>query len=386
MPMIPYNTDLTRALKWQQNNAPNLQSIINSKAAWYQRYQNGFWTNWQTNVFDIRTANSFGLVVWCIILGVPLDLFNFEPLTNEWAYGAQRGNYLDGGGNTLPLTFTSGPFIYVAGVLVPSTNYTFSAATGALDFTAGNAPANGAVCTWKGTVTQNETGQSLEVQEPRIFGTGNGSNLDFNLLPSDAGNYNETGNNFYGGGSDNVSILSEVRWACQLRYVALVSNGRQQWINQMLNYIFNGGNPWNFPGKVYFYLTDNTMAQGVPNISNISANGVTVNPLTYTVNESAETVTFSTAPANGAALTWSGVMNWQPASNLAFGTGNGTTVTFALSNPPGGARPVTQSNYMEYRIGANMGISAALLNIMNTPSYGIMPQCAGIKYAVVQET
>jgi hypothetical protein len=314
MTMTPYNTDLTRSLKWLQNNAPNIQSIIQQKAAWYSKYNDQFWTQWEQNIFDLRTANAFGLVVWCIILGIPLSIFNFEPNTNAFAYGAQRGNYLDGGGNTAPFTFSGSPVIYAAGVVVPSANYTINNTTGSIAFT--SAPANNAALTWTGTVVNDETGQSLIVQQPRKFGTGNGVATSFSLVPTDSANFNEVGFNFFGGGKNTVGLLSEVRFACQLRYAALVSNGRQQWINQMLAYIFNGGEPWDFPGKRYFYLTDATMAATQP---------------------------------------------------------------FAVA-------PVARTMYMEYRIGANMGLSAQFLNIMNTPQYGIMPKCAGIAYAVVQES
>jgi hypothetical protein len=576
MTMTPYNTDLTRALKWMHNNAPNLQALINQKANWYQRYNTQFWTNWQENVFDIRTANAFGLVVWCIILGLPLDIFDFAPITNAFAFGAQRGNYLDGGGNVAPINFVSGPNIYNGGVLVPTSQWSLNETSDAVTFT--TAPAEYAVLTWTGTV-QNEDGTTLLVQQPRQFGTGTGSQTMFSLIPTDSGNYNEVGFNFYGGGNESVALLSEIRQACQLRYVALVSNGRQQWINQMLQYIFNAGDAWNFQEKTYFYLTDITMAVQVvtgaqiwrsdwegnqllyatartnlcPNsqllassnhwtLSNCTitnsagpdgtANGtalitpssaaasyvdnsasqsglalntiytmslfvkagsatnsftgiydslyatllcgieivwaggtptLTISPSStgyvsgtlkldqtgesgwyrveaqfnngtnaavggrivsdssngtgtmyaaypqleqglgatsyipttgsdatvtdYTLNASTGAVVMAVAPANGAILTWQGSWNWSSwTSPNQFGTGNGSNVDFTLTNPPGGAKPITQQYYMEYRVGASLNFSSQFLTILNNPAYGIMPQCAGTAYAVVQES
>lgn len=314
MTMTPYNTDLTRALKWMHNNAPNIQSIITQKANWYSKYNDQFWANWEANVFDIRTANAFGLVVWCIILGIPLSLFNFEPNTNAFAYGPQRGNFLDGGGHTLPFSFSGSPVIYSNGVATPSGNYSINTTTGQITYT--GAPASATNLSWTGSIVDNLTGQTTIVNQPRQFGTGDGSTVTFSLLPSNSANYNQIGFNFYGGGKNVVGLLSEIRHACQLRYAALVSNGRQLWINQMLRYIFNGGAAWDFPGKKYFYLTDATMSATQP----------------FTV------------------------------------------------------APVTRTLYMEYRIGANMGISSQFLNILNNPSYGIMPKCAGIAYTVVQES
>ncbi len=172
MTMVPYDPTITRALRWQQNKAPRITSIITQKDQWYYRYNTQFWQQWESQIFDLRTANPFGLVVWCIILGLPLSIFNFEPLTNAWAYGPQRGNYKDGDKPAPP--------------------------------------------------------------------------------------YNELGFNFQGGGTESVSLLTDVRYACQLRYVALVSNGRQQWINEMLTYILNKNEPWDIASGKYFYLTDGT--------------------------------------------------------------------------------------------------------------------------------
>lgn len=562
MTMIPYNPDLTRSLKWMQNNAPNIQAIIQAKQTWYTKYNTGFWNNWEENVFNLQTANAFGLVVWCIILGLPLDLFVFDPITNAFAYGAQRGNFLDGGGHIAPIQFTAGTLqLQANGVTIPSANWTLNATTDGIVFT--TPPAEGAVLTWTGTVKQQNTNQTMIVQQPRKFGTGDGVMLDFSLIPSDSANYNQTGNNFYGGGSSVVGLLSEIRLACKLRYIALVSNGRQQWINQMLQYIFNDGEPWDFVGGKYFYLTDDTMAaqgviaaaleivgwagttpmsddartnlistnvgiaaSGAWTVSNVTktaengpdgvaagavlltpssaagtltgpvstvalntiytascfinpgsaaksviasgpatatvtwgatpsatltggvgsatifatgvagwyrvqfsfnsgnsataatvvtpdptganapityaypqlelgtvagvlirTTGATASQTDYTLNTSTGAVVTGFVPANASQLFWSGTWQWATTSGFQlFGTGNGSNVDFTLTPAPGSIAPLTQNNYMEYRVGANMNLSSQFLDILNTPAYGIMPQCAGTAYAVVQES
>lgn len=562
MTMVPYNPDLTRSLKWMQNNAPNIQAIIQAKQTWYTKYNTAFWSNWEENIFNLQTANAFGLVVWCIILGLPLDIFVFDPISNAFAYGAQRGNFLDGGGNVAPIQFVGSTLqIQANGVTVPSGNWSLNSTTDQVTFT--TPPASGAKLTWTATVKQQVTGQTMIVQQPRQFGVGNGVLTSFSLIPSDSANYNQVGNNFYGGGSSVVGLLSEIRYACQLRYVALVSNGRQQWINQMLRYIFNNGEPWNFPGKQYFYLTDNTQAtqnvvaaeleligwggtipmsassrtnllttntniasastwvvsnatkttqngpdgaaNGAVLVTPSSAAGTLTGPSTtvalntvyvcsvfvepgtatqskiacgpatatitwgatptvavtggagqasvvaagaagwyrvqftfnsgssttaatvatpdptgankavtiaypqieagtvaglairttgaaasqtdYALNTSTGAVVTGFAPATGAQLLWSGTWQWATTVGYQlFGTGNGSNVNFTLTPPPGAVPPVTANNYMEYRVGANMNISSQFLEILNNPAYGIMPQCAGTAYAVVQES
>jgi hypothetical protein len=561
MTMAPYNPDITRALKWLQNNAPNIQSIVTQKADWYGKYNDQFWMNWEENVFDLRTANAFGLVVWCIILGLPLSAFNFQPITNAFAFGSQRGNFQDGGGHVAPFTFVGTPTIYSNGIALSTSSYAINSATAQITF--GGAPAIGAKLTWSGSIQNPNTSQTLVVQQPRPIGTGDGITTVFNMFPADGGNYDEVGSNFYGGGSSSVASLNEIRYACMLRYVTLVSNGRIQWINQMLAYIFNGGAAWTPTTKKYFYLADSTLAnlgvtgasiyrqdwQGnqlmyatprtnlvkysqdftnaawlkqnagvgvapvvtgnyatapdgtmtasrvqfnlgggvagsdysrlTQNVTTIAQQGyasgvwvrstdgvstytlqltfngqytgnarITVGPTwtfvtqsiasaidtsrnfrfdtqggagtsntadilmwgamhvqgavtgayipttsaavtvtDYSINTTTANVTFSTAPVTGAVLTYSGTYQGVTTPTpQQFGTGNGSMTSFMLSLPPGAPAPISTPYYMEYRIGANMGLSAQFVNLLNNASYGIMPTCAGIRYAVVQES
>jgi hypothetical protein len=306
MAMTSWNGDMTQALKWMQANAPNIQSMISQKSDWYRQYHTNFWTDWEKNVFNLQTATPFGLMIWCIILGVPSQLFGLYPLSNSWAYGPNRQNYI------------------------------YNSAS-------------------SGSIT----------------------------------NPNTQGGNFAGGGQSTILDLTEVRWALQLRYVALISNGRIEFINRMLKYIFNNNQSWNFPGKKYFYVTDQTLV--TQNITNsvLYSNAVVIPAANYTLNLTTGAVAFTTAPVSGAVLTWSGSWNLQTiptSSPQQFGTGNGTATAFTLTKPPGAAAPVTKDHYMEYRIGANLIISGQFLNLLNSPQYGITPSCAGSSYKVIQET
>lgn len=258
--MVPYDPTITRALRWMQNRAPRITAIITQKDQWYDRYNQQFWQQWEGQIFDLRTANPFGLAVWCIILGLPLDIFNFEPLTNAWAYGPQRGNYI-GIGVVPPFTFTDGPHIYVDGLIVPDATVDDQ---GEVVFV--TAPAAGAILKWSGTYkdANDQGGIVVNVQ----FGVGDGVDKTFSLVNSSPPDENTIGYNFQGGGDESVSLLSDVRYACQLRYVALLSNGKQQWINQMLMYIFNNNEPWDMTSGKYFYLTDSTQDQSaIPNMT-----------------------------------------------------------------------------------------------------------------------
>lgn len=60
--------DLKQCLLWQYQNSAKLKSLILSKEAWYSANQAQFWQDWYDNIFNIDTANDFGLSVWGEIL------------------------------------------------------------------------------------------------------------------------------------------------------------------------------------------------------------------------------------------------------------------------------------------------------------------------------
>ncbi|QEG09505.1 hypothetical protein CPT_MyoSmar_056 [Serratia phage MyoSmar] len=199
--MQKYNTDITQVLKWMQNKAPAISSIINQKADWYRSNHEQFWENWKSDVFDLRTAKPFGLVVWCIILGVPSSLFGFYTNVRAWAYGEKRQNFVYSGDSQYE------------GFEIPAQTDPYNI-----------------VLPLEGTSTVS--------------------------------NPNTIGGNFVGGGSTTLLTIEETRYVLMLRYAALVSNGQVMWINRMLRHIFNDGEPWDYDAKKYFYLADSTIVGG----------------------------------------------------------------------------------------------------------------------------
>lgn len=69
---LDFFADLSLALLWQYDKATRLQSLVASKQGWYDDHHSGFWSDWIRDVFDLRTANDFGLTVWAQILNLPL--------------------------------------------------------------------------------------------------------------------------------------------------------------------------------------------------------------------------------------------------------------------------------------------------------------------------
>ena len=103
-----YSVNLLQALLWEYNDAVNLQAILANEQAWYTQNQTEFWQNWYTDVFDLRTANDFGLQVWAIILGMSLYVnlnstgrptWGFE----QYHFNFTRGNFATSAGSTVRL-------------------------------------------------------------------------------------------------------------------------------------------------------------------------------------------------------------------------------------------------------------------------------------------
>jgi hypothetical protein len=92
-----FSVDLLRAILWQYNDAAKLQSLLTQKQAWYDETQTTFWTDWVRDVFNLLTANEFGLSVWGVILGIPLSIglpgTGARPV---WGFGVHNQNFEHG--------------------------------------------------------------------------------------------------------------------------------------------------------------------------------------------------------------------------------------------------------------------------------------------------
>jgi len=94
--MTTPTADITKALLWQHNKAFRLQSLIEQKQAWYDKHGTGFWDDWEKDVFDLRTCNTFGLSVWAIILDLPLDVISPDAGRPIWGFNVNAENFNHG--------------------------------------------------------------------------------------------------------------------------------------------------------------------------------------------------------------------------------------------------------------------------------------------------
>lgn len=113
--IFSYYANLLIAILWQYNEATALNSLVSQKQDWYNTNQEEFWSGWYTNVFNLQTANDFGLTVWSIILGLPLQgtllpndgpIFGFgsESMTPNGNQNFDNGNFSTAGDQEYSLT------------------------------------------------------------------------------------------------------------------------------------------------------------------------------------------------------------------------------------------------------------------------------------------
>ncbi|MNE14225.1 hypothetical protein D3C80_1070930 [compost metagenome] len=69
-------------------------SLINSKAEWTAANWEDFFNGWYSSVFNLKTANLFGCVVWAIILDIPISLVFTPPAgPTPFGFGVYRENF-----------------------------------------------------------------------------------------------------------------------------------------------------------------------------------------------------------------------------------------------------------------------------------------------------
>jgi Protein of unknown function (DUF2612) len=82
-----FSVEILSALIWRNNEAPNLEALLQQKQDWYEDNHTDFWNDWITNVFNLDTVNEFGLSVWAQILGLPLTLIVAPNVGPQFGFG-----------------------------------------------------------------------------------------------------------------------------------------------------------------------------------------------------------------------------------------------------------------------------------------------------------
>lgn len=91
------SVDVLKSLLWEHNGADKLVMLARLKQQWYEQNQSEFWNNWVRDVFNIDTANEFGLAVWGRILDVPMQVTAAPDVGKPaFGFGANNKNFENG--------------------------------------------------------------------------------------------------------------------------------------------------------------------------------------------------------------------------------------------------------------------------------------------------
>lgn len=93
---LDLNVNLLRSILWQYENAEGLKALVLGQQEWINENHTKFWSNWIRDVFNLKTANAFGLAVWARILNVPLTIEREENLDDAFGFGAEHENFNNG--------------------------------------------------------------------------------------------------------------------------------------------------------------------------------------------------------------------------------------------------------------------------------------------------
>ena len=96
--LFDFSINVLRALLWRHNDAINLQALLQNKQDALDELNQDFWESWINDVFNLQTANEFGLSVWSIILNIPLTIesTDSEPDNSNFGFGEFRKNFNNG--------------------------------------------------------------------------------------------------------------------------------------------------------------------------------------------------------------------------------------------------------------------------------------------------
>lgn len=92
-----FSVDLMRSILWQYEGAPNAIALARNDQAFINIQHTEFWEDWITDVFDLTTANNFGLAVWARILDLPITISESRNVEDVWGFGVHNQNFNNGG-------------------------------------------------------------------------------------------------------------------------------------------------------------------------------------------------------------------------------------------------------------------------------------------------
>lgn len=93
---LEFHVNLMRTVLWQYENAPKLKSLVQSEQDWADKNMTEFWKNWFRDVFNLKTANDFGLSVWSRILNIQLTINRPKRVSGIFGFSTNHKNFGNG--------------------------------------------------------------------------------------------------------------------------------------------------------------------------------------------------------------------------------------------------------------------------------------------------
>lgn len=94
---LDLNVNLLRSVLWQYENADGLKSLVTGQQEWINIAHTQAWNDWVKNIFNLKTANAFGLAVWARILDVSLTIEREGSVDDVFGFGIEHENFENGG-------------------------------------------------------------------------------------------------------------------------------------------------------------------------------------------------------------------------------------------------------------------------------------------------
>jgi hypothetical protein len=80
-----YQQDLSKVILWQYNDAEKFKAIVDNEQAFMDVAVTQFWEDFNHNIFNLATCNTFGLELWGRLLGVARPTYLEQGVEHEYS-------------------------------------------------------------------------------------------------------------------------------------------------------------------------------------------------------------------------------------------------------------------------------------------------------------
>ena len=78
-----YQQDLSKVILWQYDDAEKFKALVAGEQAFMDKAVTKFWEDFNVNILNLSTCNTFGLELWGKLLGVARPTYNGVEYTDE---------------------------------------------------------------------------------------------------------------------------------------------------------------------------------------------------------------------------------------------------------------------------------------------------------------